>query len=114
MPEGVAVLVSGAFFGGLHSSSSVQMLYAIALGILLGWLYTKSENIIYPMLLHASFNLMNFVLVGDKINAFLETTVGMLCYYFAGVAALAGGIALIRKMEKPPLIPQDYNDGIVD
>jgi len=50
-----AVIVSAVVFAGIHLQPT-KLLPMIFLGIVLGYLYSKTKNIFYPMLFHFLFN----------------------------------------------------------
>lgn len=57
-----AILISALLFGAPHFSPINQgaILGAIFLGILTGWIYYKTKNIIYPIIMHFIHNLTIF------------------------------------------------------
>ena len=66
MPKWWAIVVSAAIFGIVHGNP-IQFIYATALGILLGWIYTKFNSILIPMLCHLVFNLTS------QLSGYLDT-----------------------------------------
>ena len=108
MPEAISVVISASFFGSMHAGSVLQMIYATVLGIFLGWIYCKTENILAPFMVHSTFNMMNYVTLPESAEPFLKSTPGLLIYYFVGMGLLIGGVTLLRGMEKPPLKPSGY------
>ena len=68
-----SILYSSIVFGMIHllnisSLSSiptvlVQVVYSFFLGFILGFIYLKSKNIIYPIIFHFLFNFLNDILV---------------------------------------------------
>ena len=61
MPKWFAIVLSSAIFGIVHGNP-IQFIYATALGIILGWLYTKFDSIWIPILCHLAFNLTSTLL----------------------------------------------------
>lgn len=59
--EGTAVLISGLFFGLFHGNLN-QFAYAFVLGLLFGFIYVKTRNIRYTILMHMAVNFMGSVL----------------------------------------------------
>lgn len=59
--EGVAIVFSGMTFGLFHGNL-VQFTYAFVLGMFLAFLYVKTRNLVYPILLHMLQNLMGSIL----------------------------------------------------
>jgi hypothetical protein len=58
--DGFAVIVSAVAFGVFHQNL-YQLFYATFLGFILGYLYVKTRNVIYPMILHVIFNFLGSV-----------------------------------------------------
>ena len=57
-----AIIVSAVIFGLFHGNF-YQVFYAAGLGLILGWVYLYSGNILYPISLHMLFNLVGGVLL---------------------------------------------------
>ncbi len=55
--DGISIVFSGLLFGLFHGNLN-QFAYAIALGMFFGFIYIKTKNILYPIILHF---LTNFV-----------------------------------------------------
>lgn len=53
--EGISLLFSGLVFGLFHGNLN-QFTYAFVLGIFFSFVYIKTKNIIYPIILHMSIN----------------------------------------------------------
>lgn len=53
--EGTAILLSGLMFGLFHGNIN-QFIYAFPLGLLLAFIYVKTGNVKYTMILHAVVN----------------------------------------------------------
>lgn len=76
----VAVVVSSLAFGLFHGNF-FQLIYATALGLVLGYVYTKTRRSIYNCLLHIAVNFMGSVpallIQGslDRLNALPEDAV---------------------------------------
>ena len=58
--ELTAAFFSAAAFGLIHGNFT-QFFYAFGLGFVFAWVYLKTGNVIYTMLLHASINFMGGV-----------------------------------------------------
>ena len=54
----IAIVVSAIAFGLFHGNL-YQILYAAVLGLLLAYVYTRTRNILYPILLHVAVNLFS-------------------------------------------------------
>ncbi len=59
-----AVIVSAVLFALMHTNIE-QLLYTLVAGILLGWIYVNTENVIFPIILHFVNN--GISVVGDII-----------------------------------------------
>ena len=59
--EGVAVLFSGLMFGLFHGNLN-QFAYAFVLGIIFAYVYVKTGNVVYTIILHMVINFMGSVL----------------------------------------------------
>lgn len=77
----VAYIASSIIFGLMHGNP-IQMVYATLLGLLLAYVYTKTENIWYPIILHA---------VNNTSSLLQETFPSTLMY----IGVIAGGGAVI-------------------
>lgn len=53
--EGISIVFSGLVFGLFHGNL-VQFGYAFLLGIFFGFIYIKTKNIVYPIILHVIMN----------------------------------------------------------
>ena len=58
----VSILISASVFGAIHGNPA-QILGAIPIGVLLGWLYWRSGSIWLPFAAHALNNLLGLVLL---------------------------------------------------
>ncbi len=69
-----AIITTAIAFGLFHGNL-YQLFYAAALGLVLGYLYAKTRNIIYPIAMHMLINLFGTVpalLLEDTLNAVYE------------------------------------------
>lgn len=106
--EGVAVVVSGLLFGLFHMNFN-QFFYAFFLGCFLAFLYVKTGNLKYTILLHMVLNFFGSVLGAiimtlDQSDPLMLIIMSVysLCIY--GMA-IAGIILLIVKRHKLTLNP---------
>ncbi len=53
--EGISIVFSGLVFGLFHGNL-LQFSYAFLLGVFFGFIYMKTRNIIYPIILHMGIN----------------------------------------------------------
>ena len=74
-----AVIVSSLAFGLFHGNF-YQFFYALGLGLILGYIYTKTRNILYPVLMHMLINFTGSVAVlpiTDMLSEFEAMTEAM-------------------------------------
>ena len=69
--EKTSILYSGLIFGLMHFSPD-QVFFAFFAGILLGYVYVKSRNIVVPILFHAINNALSFVYIHYGHSSFLD------------------------------------------
>ena len=105
--ELASCLLSGIVFGLFHGNLR-QAIYATALGLVLAYVYVKTRNIVYPIIMHAVVNLLGSIVspgianyANDYIQALengnitLEGVFAMLLmlgFFAVGGAILVGGI----------------------
>ncbi len=106
--EGVAIMVSGLTFGLFHMNFN-QFFYAFFLGCFLAFLYVKTGNLKYTILLHMILNFLGSVLGAiimtlDQSDPLMLIIMSVysLCIY--GMA-IAGIVLLIVKRRKLTLTP---------
>ena len=114
MPKWYAIVLSASIFGIIHGNP-IQFIYATALGILLGWLYTKFDSIWIPILCHLAFNLVS-TLAGyvDPENILATVLLGLIIYASVPAFVLAIIYINLKKFTKktdnvsvnPVLVPQ--------
>lgn len=116
MPKWVSIILSAAIFGIVHGNP-IQFIYATALGILLGWLYTKFDSIWIPMLCHLVFNLTS-QLSGylDTENMAVATILGLIIYASIPIFIFSIVYINVTKFEKKgdinnaqPFVPYQYD-----
>ena len=56
----LAVFVSATIFGFFHGNHE-QLVYAVMLGIILGYVYTSTRNVVHTVILHALINLIGTI-----------------------------------------------------
>lgn len=71
--EGCAIFFSGLFFGLFHGNLN-QFAYAFVMGLFLGFIYIKTRNVIYTILLHMLNNFISSVVAMSllKSSGYLE------------------------------------------
>lgn len=106
--EGCAVVVSGLLFGLFHMNFN-QFFYAFFLGCFLAFLYVKTGNLKYTILLHMALNFVGSVLGGiiltlDQSDPFtlIINAVYSLCIF---AIAISGIVLLIVKHHSFSLAP---------
>lgn len=111
--ETLAVVMSGLFFGLLHGNF-YQFFYAAFLGLLFGYVYVKTGNILHTILMHMIINFTGSI-IADYIGkmtsdlASAPTSINpwdiVSVVYSTAMMALAicGGILLLRRIKKEKL-----------
>ena len=105
-----AILISGLIFGLVHGNFS-QVFYATAIGMLLGYIYLRTGNVLYTISLHAAFNIIGGVYttelvrrLGDSLTPAEGDTIGMvmvLAYnIFTILAFVVGAIFLLFSIKR--------------
>lgn len=62
-----AILISGLIFGLIHGNFS-QLFYTIAMGVVLGFVYLRTGNVLYTITLHCAFNIIGGVYVTEALR----------------------------------------------
>ena len=91
LPFWAANIMQALLFGALHMNM-MQGTYAFFLGLILGFLCEKSGSLYMPVLFHILFNFFGTVI--SNYLSFGDTEFSFLFWFFFGLAATAGGIAL--------------------
>ena len=105
-----AILISGLIFGLIHGNFS-QVFYSTAIGLVLGYVYVRTGNVLYTILLHATFNLVSGVYVTELIRRFGSSgipaegdTVGMIMVLaynaFTILAFVVGAVFLLVSIRR--------------
>ena len=89
MPRWIAIIVASLVFGVMHANP-IGIIYATALGIMMGWLYSKFNSIIPSMVFHLAFNTTSLILSllngVDLITCIICCALFTLCIVFiAGI-----------------------------
>ena len=72
----LAIFISGASFALFHGNIT-QAIYTFAGGLILAWVYAKTKNFIYPVLLHMSLNFFGTVpslIASDSYDRLMQMT----------------------------------------
>lgn len=75
-----AIVIVSLAFAFMHSGIN-NMIYAFLIGILLSNIYNNYKNIMYPIVLHISANLMSVLITGFNIYALVISGIGLLLLY---------------------------------
>ena len=98
---GLAVWLSAGVFGLIHFDP-LRLLFTFALGLVLGSLRVRTASLRPPVLVHASFNTLTFLiapLVDDPSQPYTpQPALGLLCL----VAGAAVAWPLLRAFGRPP------------
>ncbi len=95
----LAIIATSLIFGLVHGHP-IGIIYASCLGILMGWLYCKTESLIAPIIFHMIYNL--FSLASPNMNDSTFLIVGA-----AGTLISVACVILIAKT--PKYIPPKEN-----
>lgn len=92
-----ACIFSALTFALFHGNF-FQFFYAFGIGLLFAYIYAKTRNVIYPMILHAIINLMGGVVSVAVINS--ASSAANMAYGCAVLLLLAAGVVLIVRHRK--------------
>ncbi len=91
--EFLAVMFSALTFGMFHGNF-YQLFYAFAIGFILSFIYIRTKNIIYPIILHIAFN--SFSVIQQSFytisNSFAD--IKIIHYLFIGLYYMMIGLSL--------------------
>jgi membrane protease YdiL (CAAX protease family) len=90
----IFALCAQSFLFGVAHGNIIQGIYAFIVGMLLGFVYYKTQNLLYPILIHMTFNSLNFVVM--KLNIVSQTPL----YLIALVFFIIGWIIIRQKNKK--------------
>ncbi len=94
--EVISLMVSGFMFGLFHGNLS-QFPYAFVLGAFFGYIYIRTGNIKYPIILHAMVNFMGSIVSSMLLKmADIDSIIGLLDNAVAPAAELS--TALIKEI----------------
>ena len=115
--EFLAVLFSALTFGMFHGNF-YQLFYAFAIGFVLAFIYVRTKNIIYPVILHIAFNTYSVIQQSFLTASKTFSDIKIVSYMFTGLyylmigASLAltvlGVIKLIKSIKKFYFIKNYY------
>lgn len=107
LPSTLAVLISSLIFGAAHGNM-IWVIYAVAIGLIFGFMYTSKGSLFLSMLAHSVFNLTGFIygkLSGaslsssgrDALNLFYSVFLYSSPVLLAAVLFAFFGLPLLRK-----------------
>ena len=91
--EFLAVLFSALTFGMFHGNF-YQLFYAFAIGFVLAFIYVRTKNIIYPVILHIAFNTYSVVQQSFMTASKTFSDIKIVSYMFTGLYYLMIGALL--------------------
>lgn len=66
----ISIVLSGIIFGLFHNNL-ITAIYATILGIINAYLYVRKNNLLIPILVHISANIMTQLLIGYNLLIFI-------------------------------------------
>lgn len=91
--EFLAVLFSALTFGMFHGNF-YQLFYAFAIGFVLAFIYVRTKNIIYPVILHIAFNTYSVIQQSFLTASKTFSDIKIVSYMFTGLYYLMIGASL--------------------
>ncbi len=61
LPSFAAMIISSCIFGMIHGIT-IQVIYASLLGLLIAWIFEKSDSLLAPILFHIGFNTCGLII----------------------------------------------------
>lgn len=92
--EGTAIVASGLMFGLFHGNLN-QFAYAFLVGMFFAFIYVKTGNIKYTIILHMLMNFVGSILPAVILRLSAGSSVTVSIYTFVMLGVMAVGIALI-------------------
>lgn len=115
--EFLAVIFSALTFGMFHGNF-YQLFYAFAVGFVLAFIYIRTKNILYPIILHMAFNSYSVIQQGFLTASQTYQSIKIISYVFTGMYYLMvasslfltvlGVIKLIKSIRKFYFIKNYY------
>ena len=75
-----AIIITSILFALLHSGL-LNMIYAFLIGIVLSYVYVRYKNIMYPIVLHISANLMSVCITDFSLIALIISAIGLIILF---------------------------------
>lgn len=95
MSPAVAVVSQAILFAGFHMNK-LQATFTFVIGLILGYVMIKYDNLIVTILLHIMYNLL-----GSVVTALLpsggDTVLSYFCWLLGSLIVLYGGILILKK-----------------
>ena len=93
IPKWGAIVACALCFGVMHAPSIIAMVVTFGFGILLGFIFHRTNSLIPCILAHILFNSANFLL-------FIPLNIGLYVVMIASIPAIIFSIILIARREK--------------
>lgn len=100
-PRGRAIAYSALYFGAAHLNV-YQFCFAFGLGLLLGWLYERSQSLIPCLALHVGLNTVVYVLGQSASLEEAPTADVPLWFWTLALLLAAAGAAALRRLLTGP------------
>lgn len=111
--KSAAIFVSAVLFGAMHGNFR-QIPFAFLLGLVLGYAYAKTENLLVPILIHFCNNTFSVLLdVADKKLGPLGQSILSTAYFSVCLAAAILGFVYLIK-NKPDFLKLEENEEVGD
>ena len=102
IPGWIPIILSAAMFGAYHMNM-VQAVYATFMGIVAAIIYEKTNNLMYPILVHAANNLIG------AIQSFIPSETGVLTLNMVSLAMIIPMCCVIYRLLKRNYTEQTYS-----
>lgn len=89
-----AIIISSLLFGLFHLNL-MQGLYAFIIGLIMGYMYYKFENIWAPIVLHMAINQLTVIFASTGFSDFLDKNIG--AYVLTMLGTLVLGLLLLYR-----------------
>ncbi len=96
----LAIVATSLIFGLVHGHP-IAIIYASCLGILMGWLYCKTESLLAPIIFHMIYNLFSVI---------SPATSGIGYILLGGVGTVISVSCIIMIAKTPKYVPETDND----
>lgn len=93
IPKWGAIISCALCFGAMHAPSIIAMVVTFAFGILLGFIFYRTNSLIPCILAHVLFNSANFLL-------FIPLDIGRYVVMIASIPAIIFSIIIVARREK--------------